>query len=452
MKVTLSGFNMEVHEHPVRTPEVLTAAYARVSRSEKTLSELREAARENVEKARRSNESIVYDMGHASIAEHAFFNIDIEDVSRLALEELEKHRLASYTEKSQRYVKLDSDWHQPAEWREKSQELAQLHAEAVAFYKDLMAAGVAAEDARYYLPLVVTGQVGLSCNARSAEHLILRLAASPFAEARDLAEQLFGVLTPVVPSLIRYVEPSEWIRREEAAGWHLLASEQTRLEENVSFEGVPVGRLDLITPPDDWDALVLAHGAVRAGAPFAAAVAGARALSPEGRAEAFSRMTGGMSVHDPAPRPWEHVSLTWEWVLSAAAFAQLKRHRLAGITSAAYDPALGFTHPAAAGHAFADRARALVKLSEQTAALIDGPAGVYALLSGHRRRLTWTANLRETLHFSRLREDAHAQWDIRAFAAALSAVVREHAPLCGRLFGGKDAFAGRTPFAGRTLP
>ncbi|PKN27737.1 MAG: thymidylate synthase (FAD) [Deltaproteobacteria bacterium HGW-Deltaproteobacteria-22] len=445
MKVTLSGFNMEVHENPVRTPEVLTAAYARVSRSEKTLAQLREVARANVEKARKSNESIVYDMGHASIAEHAFFNIDIEDVSRLALEELEKHRLASYTEKSQRYVKLDSDWHQPAEWVKNSQELMQLHTHAVAFYQDLLSAGVAAEDARYYLPLVVTGQVGLSCNARSAEHMILRLAASPFAEARQLAGLLFGVLKPVVPSLIRYVEPSAWILREEAAGWTLLATEETRLEENVSFLGQPVGQLQLCSPVDDWDALVLAHQAVRAGAPYAAALAGARQLSAEGRSEAFARITDGMSVHDPAPRPWEHVSLTWEWVLSAAAYAQLKRHRLAGITPAAYDPHLGFTHPAAAAtDGFAARARDLVALSEATASRVEGPASVYALLSGHRRRLTWTANLRETLHFSRLREDAHAQWDIRAFAGAVSAIVREHAPHCGRIFGGKDAFAGKT--------
>jgi len=131
MRVRLAGFNMENAETSVRSPEVISAAYARVSRSEKTLEELRRQARENVEKARRSNESIVYEMGHASIAEHAFFNIDIEDVSRLVLEELEKHRLASYTEKSQRYVKLDSDWHLPAEWEPQREKLEQLHRKAV---------------------------------------------------------------------------------------------------------------------------------------------------------------------------------------------------------------------------------------------------------------------------------------------------------------------------------
>lgn len=451
MKVTLSGFNLETTDEPVRTPEVLTAAYARVSRSEKTLSQLRADARANVEKARRSNESIVYDMGHASIAEHAFFNLDLEDVSRLALEELEKHRLASYTEKSQRYVKLDADWHHPVEWAEQGAALTRLQDAAVALYRDLLAAGVEPEDARYYLPLSMTGQVGLSCNARTAEHLILRLAASPLAEARELSRLLYDCLKPVVPSLIRYVAPSDWCRREEAAPWTLLASEEAELEENVSFEGVPVGRLDLCTAPDDWDAHVLAHAAVRSGAPFAVALAGARALSSAGRAEVFARLVDGMTAHDPAPRPFEHVHLTWEWVLSAAAFAQLKRHRLAGITTAAYDPRLGFTHPAAvASGSFFDRARSIVALAEDTATRVPGSAGTYALLSGHRRRLTWTANLRELVHFSRLREDAHAQWDIRAFAAALSATVRRHAPLTGALLAGKDAWSGGTPETGGT--
>lgn len=46
-------------------------------------------------------------MGHSSIAEHAVFNLDILGVSRLAVETIERFRLCSYTEKSQRYVRLE---------------------------------------------------------------------------------------------------------------------------------------------------------------------------------------------------------------------------------------------------------------------------------------------------------------------------------------------------------
>jgi thymidylate synthase ThyX len=86
------------------TPETLSASYARISRSPLAITELREQARAEIERARKSNETIVFGMGHNSIAEHAVFNFDILDVSRLLVEEIERFRLCSFTEKSQRYV------------------------------------------------------------------------------------------------------------------------------------------------------------------------------------------------------------------------------------------------------------------------------------------------------------------------------------------------------------
>ncbi len=62
------------------TPETLSASYARISRSPLAITELREQARAEIERARKSNETIVFGMGHNSIAEHAVFNFDILDV------------------------------------------------------------------------------------------------------------------------------------------------------------------------------------------------------------------------------------------------------------------------------------------------------------------------------------------------------------------------------------
>ncbi|MBD3163357.1 MAG: hypothetical protein GF346_12830, partial [Candidatus Eisenbacteria bacterium] len=86
------------------TPETLSAAYARISRDPRPVDELRAVAREEVDAARRSNQRIIFGLGHASVAEHAVFNLDILGVSRLAIEEVERMRLCSYTEKSQRYI------------------------------------------------------------------------------------------------------------------------------------------------------------------------------------------------------------------------------------------------------------------------------------------------------------------------------------------------------------
>src|SRR5512137_3132596 len=125
MKVVLAGYNVDsdvleelMRQAPARrdvTPETLSAAYARISRDPRPADVLRAVARREVEKARRSNQAIIFKMGHHSVAEHAVFNFDIIGVSRLALEEIEKFRLSSYTEKSQRYITLGDDFVVPRE-------------------------------------------------------------------------------------------------------------------------------------------------------------------------------------------------------------------------------------------------------------------------------------------------------------------------------------------------
>jgi thymidylate synthase ThyX len=125
MQIYLAGYNVdtdvleELKKHSSSrsdiTPETLSASYARISRDPRPINELRAVARSEVEKARKSNRSIIFKMGHHSVAEHAVFNFDIIGVSRLALEHLEKFRLASYTEKSQRYITLGDDFYVPDE-------------------------------------------------------------------------------------------------------------------------------------------------------------------------------------------------------------------------------------------------------------------------------------------------------------------------------------------------
>jgi thymidylate synthase ThyX len=122
MKVILAGFNVDTEalreykkKNVTLTPESIAAAYARISRSPQSVTMLRKEAREEIEKARKSNRTIIFDMGHHSIAEHAVFNFDVIGISRRAVEDLETFRLCSYTEKSQRYVTLKGDFIIPKE-------------------------------------------------------------------------------------------------------------------------------------------------------------------------------------------------------------------------------------------------------------------------------------------------------------------------------------------------
>ena len=207
MEVILAGHNIDYEiirefaaEHPERqdlTPETVAAAYARISRNPRPVNELRMLARGEVEKARASNRNIVFEMGHSSIAEHAVFNLDILAVSRLLVEEIEKFRLASYTEKSQRYVLLQDDFVTPVEVRRAGLEgvfsenvraqnrcyhnlferlrpfVFDTHPELAADPANRsLLEGWAKEDARYIIALATETQLEMTVNARSTELMI----------------------------------------------------------------------------------------------------------------------------------------------------------------------------------------------------------------------------------------------------------------------------------------
>ena len=84
MKIVLAGYNIDTGileklkqdsyvEFPL-TPETIAAAYARISRDPAPVTDLREQAVKDVDSARKSASSIVFDMNHQSIAEHAELN------------------------------------------------------------------------------------------------------------------------------------------------------------------------------------------------------------------------------------------------------------------------------------------------------------------------------------------------------------------------------------------
>ena len=181
MIVIIAGYNKTSEDN--LSPEIISASYARVSRQEKSIPEIREEAKKDLVKARESNKNIVYGIGHSSIAEHVVFNIDIMGVSRFLVEEIESHRLASYTEKSQRYVLFDGDYTIPREitdnpkWNE---EYIKLIEEQNKFYTELYPVlleyfkkdnvekfekepktveGWAKEDARYIISLATQTQL-----------------------------------------------------------------------------------------------------------------------------------------------------------------------------------------------------------------------------------------------------------------------------------------------------
>jgi flavin-dependent thymidylate synthase len=428
MNIQLAGYNTDV-QNGGNTPETLSAAYARISRDPRPINILRKEAAGEVKKARASNRRIIFDYGHGSVAEHAVFNFDILDVSRLAAEELQSFRLASFTEKSQRYIRIGEDLILPpelddsSEFRKTASSLFQLYNKLLdALLKNGSKKDNAKEDARYILPLATSCQMGMTVNARELEHMVRRLSCHPFAEVREIADKLLELAMDAAPSLFLFLEPTVMDMFA-----HSMSPICSPPSDSVVIldcdDDSKVGSLLV-----QWNSGLSAENAVREWTE----------LDEQCREELFIEALSGLGIHDSLPRIWEFFRAEFQLVLSATAYAQLKRHRLCTRLVSVYDPVLGITVPPSISHAgFEDEFMKGMEEAERTAGTLK-KLYPYMLTNAHRRRVILSMNGRELYHFSRLREDAHAQWDIREIAHRMMLTLKEKAPLTFMLSGGKS--------------
>lgn len=481
MKIILAGYNLDFEtirdfqklrpEAQDLTPETISAAYARISRSPKPVDELRAAAMQEVERARQSNRSIVFEMGHSSVAEHAVFNIDVLGVSRLLVEEIEKFRLCSYTEKSQRYVRLKDDFVIPEEIRGTPVEgpfvdvigkqnhfyhelFEKLKPHIFEKHKDLAAdpanhstlEGWAKEDARYAISLATETQLGMTINARNLELMLRRLVAHPLVEAKEYSRKLYEATKDTAPSLIRYTEATD---HDRLTRQH-LRDEVDVLMRREKHKGAPAEStgqhvsLVYATPGgDDRIMASLIHSS--SDLPMYRCLQVVSSMDAHEKKSLMKTALKHIKSYDAVLREFENAELHFELLISASCFAQMKRHRMATITCQDYDPALGVTVPPAVSEiGMHDAFMEIVARSEDMYGRIKrlSPlAAGYILTNAHRRRVSMKINARELYHIARLRADRHAQWDIRKTATEMLKLGKESMPLALMLATGKDSFA-----------
>jgi flavin-dependent thymidylate synthase len=476
MKVYLAGYNVDtsvlqqLEEKAGKcenlTPEVLSAAYARISRDPRPINEIRKEAREEVEKSRKSNSTIIFKMGHHSVAEHAVFNLDILGVSRLAMEELEKFRLCSYTEKSQRYITLDKDFVTPEEikgtpfekqFTDMIQEQNETYFELYEKLKnhvfkkhpDLagdpknhnLLEGWAKEDARYITALATESQLGQTINARNLELMLRRFASHPAAEVKSLGRTIYNEIAEVAPSIVIFHEANERDLK--------TYPELKELACKMAGECIPEEmdkEVQLVEYTLDADTIVaasLVHASTDLSYEQCKSIV--KNLNEEQLKEIYKTAWRNMQFYDTMLREFEYTNLTFNIALSSACFGQLKRHRMSTITAQSYDPRLGITIPESIKEiGMEKRFREIVDKTNEVYDAINKEiplAAPYILTNAHRKRVLIRFNAREMYHISRLREDAHAQWDIQNISRAMSEEAKKVMPLTFGFIGGKDRFS-----------
>ena len=152
--------------------------------------------------------------GHVSVIEHASFTFSIEGVSRAMTHQLVRHRIASFTQQSQRYVTYDTleKYVTPpsitnnAEAQKIFDETLEKISET---YQKLLKLGIKKEDARFILPNAAKTNIIVTMNARELRHFFnLRCCTRSQWEIREVAIEMLKQAKKTAPALFENAGPS----------------------------------------------------------------------------------------------------------------------------------------------------------------------------------------------------------------------------------------------------
>ncbi|MBN2259322.1 MAG: FAD-dependent thymidylate synthase [Clostridiales bacterium] len=225
MKVELIAHTMQ--------PEKIVAAAAKLCYSKTNASEIMMNLDDNS-----VNKFInhLMDLGHESPIEHISFTFAIEGVSRTLTHQLVRHRIASYSQQSQRYVKLDQFSYIVPPAIEENEEAKRIFIEAMdknqkdydrlteilskKAYEDFLEKGYseikarsaaekkAIEDARYVFPNAAETKIVVTMNARSLKNFFLhRTCERAQWEIRELATEMLSIVRKIAPTIFKDAGP-----------------------------------------------------------------------------------------------------------------------------------------------------------------------------------------------------------------------------------------------------
>jgi thymidylate synthase ThyX len=411
------------------------------------------------EKARQFHEKWVVGYGHASVAEHAVVHLAIEDVSIIATKIIEDTRLASYTEKSTRYVLFDGEKFRRIP-RIMQSPLAPLYENTVRSLLNTYVAlvpqvvdciksrvprrstqGERAYEAachakaydllRYLLPAATLTNLGLTINARALEHLLTKLLSDPLEEVRHIGTMMKHEAEKVVPTLLKYANYNSYMAETDEAmrqlGRDVLA--------NGDYPEAPA--VTLVRFPEEAEAqLAAAILYAYTDVPWLQLVEQVGKLSTEVHARIIEEYLLRRGPHDQPLRALEHLYYTFDMVLDYGAYRDIQRHRMAtqtrqslstrygyGVPEDLVAYGLGATFQTCMEHA----ADAYSGLAE------DYPLEAqYVLPLAYRIRVLFTWNLRELFHFIQLRSAKQGHFSYRRIAQQVYAEIERVHPALAR--------------------
>lgn len=149
--------------------------------------------------------STIMKSGHFSTLEHVSYTFAVDGVSRALTHQLVRHRLASFNQQSQRYVKftegVETVKPDTVSYDEEANRIFDEAINAVLEgYQKLLDAGIPAEDARYLLPNAAETKIVITMNIRELLHFFsLRCCNRAQWEIREMAHRMLALVKPTAP-------------------------------------------------------------------------------------------------------------------------------------------------------------------------------------------------------------------------------------------------------------
>jgi thymidylate synthase ThyX len=467
----------------VNLPEVVKGAlFARYSRSPKSLRRLfldefvdataaasgPPAAEVGTARAERLFERVFVEYGDDSVAQLGGVHIACEGVSNVVTKLLEWGRLMAYLEQSTRYVpyadRPGGRWryHVPAEvrgagleaefaatldgmfetyarWLEPMQEHfrrrhPQQAGDSEVVYRNTIRAK-ALDTLRGLLPAATRSNVGLYGTGQAYEALLLRLRASPLAEARACGDRMLTELRKVIPAFLRRVDAPD-----RGAAWsdYLAATREAVAETAARLlgEAAPEPRPEVVLADFDPDGEVKVVAAALyavSGLPDDQLLARARRMTAEERVSVLRAYVGarGNRRHKPG-RAFERTSYRFDVLTDYGAFRDLQRHRLLSLEWQPLGPHHGYVIPEAVEEAGggADWRRVMEASATLHAAVSAAglaPVAPYAVCMAYRIRFYMEMNAREAMHVLELRTAPQGHPAYRRVCQAMHRLIAERA-------------------------
>lgn len=193
-------------------------------------------------------------MSQEDLLRHGSFTFDLEGVSRAASHQIVRHRIASFSQQSQRYVKITRSYGflKPSGIPEDLKVPVEIHGQKMELnFADVMdltrqaeeglvAKGIKAEDSRYLRPNAATTNIVMSMSPRQLIHFFnLRCAPDAQWEIRDLAWSMYATVSLVAPRVFGQLpaaDESEYVKKRALIVKDIVEKQAARFEQTPPGE------------------------------------------------------------------------------------------------------------------------------------------------------------------------------------------------------------------------